>query len=175
MSFAVVFVLHVHRACLTASDIFLLKNFGPARNGAAGHFWHHVLQPESFVLGCNLLLSNVLPSVKCRHMSIPCTNESAQPATSTIPYHCFFSAIGFHPRPRHIQQNYNIQSFFLTRDLTEKFTAMHRKFSKFRLVRFALTSSEAPPWPAFNVNNRPPIRKNKCALVGSKISSSNRC
>lgn len=65
--------------------------------------------------------------------------------------------------------------FFLTKDLTEKFTAMHRKFSKFRLVRFALTSSEAPPWPAFNVNNKPPIRKNKCALVGSKISSSNRC
>ena len=112
MSFAVVFVLHVHRACLTASDIFLFKNFGPACNGAAGHFWHHVLQPESFVLGCNLLLSNVLPSVKCRHRSIPCTNESAQPATSTIPYHCFFSAIGFHPRPRHVQQNYNIQSCF---------------------------------------------------------------
>lgn len=95
MSFAVVFVLHGHRACLTASDIFLLKNFGPACNGAAGHFWHHVLQPESFVLGCNLLLSNVLPF---RHRSIPCTNESAQPATSTIPYHCFFSAIGSHRR-----------------------------------------------------------------------------
>ena len=70
---------------------------------------------------------------------------------------------------------YSIMRFFLTRDLTEKFTAMHRKFSKFRLVRFALTSSEAPLWPALNVNNRPPIRKNKCALVGSTISMSNPC